>query len=225
MSERDPVVENYSAIPQASAIVREARADERARARKIVNALAALLAPEGEGEGVMPKISERDERVEKSAITPPASSSGDGWDSAERLRGALTFYADEANYDEDGAPVYTDLSPPEGWVVEEYEPTMRLDMGSCARQAIDDYDEARAAPPSVGKEGGEERCENCDLEEMARSMRHELEGEWLDDMEKLGFELVTHREDEGGCFSCSLHRMLTRLPDLLPARSEVDGDR
>lgn len=56
------------------------------------------------------------------------------------------------------------------------------------------------------------RCENCDLEELARSIRHELEGEALAVMEDLGFEIVRHPEESGDeCFSCSLSRMLDRL--------------
>lgn len=55
------------------------------------------------------------------------------------------------------------------------------------------------------------RCENCDLEELERSERHELEGEALAVMEDLGFEIVTHNERDGTCFGCSLSRMLDRL--------------
>lgn len=53
---------------------------------------------------------------------------------------AVRYYAAEDNYNEDGAPTYTDLSPPEGWLGEEYDERVRLDEGKAARQALDDLE-------------------------------------------------------------------------------------
>lgn len=80
--------------------------------------------------------------------TPPPIQEG-GRDEVKRLRDALAYYANEESYNEDGAPVYTDLSPPEGWVGESYEPEVRLDEGRWARQALDDDLHADPGPPDA----------------------------------------------------------------------------
>lgn len=54
----------------------------------------------------------------------------------QELRKALEFYADEENYNEEAAPVYTNLGPPLGWVGEEYEPQIVPDEGKLARQVL-----------------------------------------------------------------------------------------
>lgn len=74
-----------------------------------------------------------------SLVRRPPAPAGDG---CKRLREALAYYADEANYDEDGAPVYTDLSPPPGWVGEDFDPSVRCDLGQLARQALADAEPA-----------------------------------------------------------------------------------
>lgn len=51
---------------------------------------------------------------------------------------ALEYYGDEDNYNEDAAPTYEDLSPPEGWCGEEFDATTRLDEGKLARQTLSD---------------------------------------------------------------------------------------
>ena len=43
------------------------------------------------------------------------------------------------------------------------------------------------------------------------SERREIEGDYLDAIEKLGYELVTHNEKDGPCFGCSLSKMLDKL--------------
>lgn len=54
------------------------------------------------------------------------------------------------------------------------------------------------------------------------SERREVEGDHLDAIAKLGYELVTHDENDGPCFGCSLSRMLGKLSVLLPSG---DGER
>jgi hypothetical protein len=57
---------------------------------------------------------------------------------AERAEAVLAYYADETNYNEEGAPTYIDLSPPDGWLGEEYEERITLDEGKLARQTLAD---------------------------------------------------------------------------------------
>jgi hypothetical protein len=55
---------------------------------------------------------------------------------AADLRSVLAYYADESNYNDDGAPVYENLGPPEGWVGEEFDPQIKLDEGMAARDVL-----------------------------------------------------------------------------------------
>jgi hypothetical protein len=54
------------------------------------------------------------------------------------LRSALAYYADETNYNDDGAPTYLTLAPPPDWVGEDYAPRITLDEGRLARQTLAD---------------------------------------------------------------------------------------
>jgi hypothetical protein len=55
---------------------------------------------------------------------------------AEQAEAVLRYYADESIYNDDGAPTYENIGPPEGWLGEAFDPSVELDLGKAARAVL-----------------------------------------------------------------------------------------
>ncbi|HZV74622.1 MAG TPA: hypothetical protein VFF79_12965 [Conexibacter sp.] len=96
------------------------------------------------------------------------------------------------------------------WVVR----TVKGDFYPCNALVFDaTHERAASASSSKDEEGGldDDERELLNTLKSQDAERVEIEGDYIDAMQRLGYELVVHNERDGPCFGCSLSKMFDQL--------------